>query len=45
MMQDFFQKLSVQSQELERFPLIELMVVVTCIGILATLALQRFLAY
>ena len=45
MMQDFFQKLSAQSQELQRFPLIELMVVVTCIGILATLPLQRFLAY
>jgi len=45
MMQDLFQKVSVQSQELQRFPLIELMVVVTCIAILATLALQRFLVY
>ena len=44
-MQDFFQNLSVQSQELQRFPLIELMVVVTCIGILATISLQKFLAY
>ena len=39
------QNLSLKSQALERFPLIELMVVVTCIGILATIALQKFLAY
>ena len=44
-MQRFSRNLSLKSQALERFPLIELMVVVTCIGILATIALQRFLAY
>ena len=44
-MQRFFQNLSLRSQALERFPLIELMVVVTCIGILATMALPKFLAY
>ena len=45
MIQSFFQKLSLRSQAFDRFPLIELMVVVTCIGILATLALQKLLAY
>jgi len=44
-MQRVLQHLSLTSQGLERVPLIELMVVVTCIGILATIALQKFLAY
>ncbi len=45
MMQRFFQKLPLRSQELQRFPLIELMVVLACIGILSSIAIQKFLAY
>jgi len=45
MLQRFFQNLSLRNQELQRFPLIELTVVVACIGILASIAIQRLLTY
>ena len=41
----FFQKLSLSNPENQGFPLIELMVVLVCIGILATIAIQKLLAH
>ena len=45
MSQRFSQKLAPRTQALQGFPLIEVMAMLACIGILASIAIQKFLAY